>query len=278
MNHVLLKTRRTWLDGKPFQTKEDAALEPLVKSIEANNKAVTDRLDGLKTGVDGIGARVTAVEQRVAGLRAGPATPAASLGALATKGHESEISALNRSRGRLAIPVKATLTSLTTDAAGSVGDLAQPHRPGVILPARRKLRMRDLFAPGNTASNAVEWPKMTGRTNNAATQEEGATKGQSDVKFDLIQWPVRTIAHWMLASKQILDDAPALESVIDSELVYGVKYAEDVQLLAGGGTGTDLTGVYTSASAYAAPFVPTAAGNLTKYPPPGDRPGGSHRL
>ncbi|MEP7240633.1 MAG: phage major capsid protein [Devosia sp.] len=257
MNDILPKSTRTWLDGKPYSVKDDASLAPLVKSIEDNNKAIDERLDGLKKGVDEVGLRQFEIEQRIVSMRGNPGTGRAeTLGELAIKGRGEEIAAIGRSRGRLAIPVKATLTSLTTDAAGSVGDLAVADRPGFILPPRRKLRMRDLFAPGQTSAGALEWPKMTGRTNGAETQTEAATKGQSDMKFDLIQWPVRTIAHWMIASKQILDDAPALKSVIDSELTYGVKYVEDAQLLAGGGTGTDLTGVYTSASAYAAPFVP----------------------
>jgi len=42
--------------------------------------------------------------------------------------------------------------------------------------------------------------------------------------------------------------------VIDSELIYGVKYVEGRQLLNGGGTGSDLLGVYTGATAFSAPF------------------------
>jgi hypothetical protein len=32
----------------------------------------------------------------------------------------------------------------------------------------------------------------------------------------------------------------------------------------GGGTGTDLNGIYTQATAYVAPIAPTMAGNMTK--------------
>jgi HK97 family phage major capsid protein len=69
---------------------------------------------------------------------------------------------------------------------------------------------------------------------------------------------VRTVAHFLVASKQILDDAPALQSIIDAELRYGLGLVEDSQLLAGGGTGTDLTGVYTTAAAFDAPFQSSA--------------------
>ena len=59
----------------------------------------------------------------------------------------------------------------------------------------------------------------------------------------------------MLATKQILDDVPQLRSYIDGRLRYGLEYVEEGQLLNGGGTGTDLNGIYTRATAYAAPIT-----------------------
>ena len=58
-----------------------------------------------------------------------------------------------------------------------------------------------------------------------------------------------TIAHFVIATRQILDDAPMLRSYIDGRLRYGLKLVEEDQLLNGGGTGTDLEGIYTAASA-----------------------------
>lgn len=171
--------------------------------------------------------------------------------------HSDEIKGIGSNwRGRLRMEVRATLTSSMADAAGSAGSLVAPTRPdGVIDLARRKLRIRALFSPGNTSSNAIEWPMMKSRTNNAAMVAEGQMKPQSDLQFELKQWPVRTLAHWMLASKQILDDAPALTSLIDSELRYGVAEVEDMQLLMGSGAGNDLIGVYPGAAAFSAPFT-----------------------
>jgi HK97 family phage major capsid protein len=42
---------------------------------------------------------------------------------------------------------------------------------------------------------------------------------------------------------------PQLQSYIDGRLMYGLKYVEDNQLLNGAGTGTDLNGIYTQATA-----------------------------
>ncbi|WP_264755294.1 phage major capsid protein [Klebsiella michiganensis] len=54
---------------------------------------------------------------------------------------------------------------------------------------------------------------------------EGALKPKSDIKFELKSAPVRTIAHYFKASRQILDDAPGLASYIDAVLsmVFALK-------------------------------------------------------
>ena len=156
----------------------------------------------------------------------------------------------------------ATITGLTTDADGSAGDLIAPDiRTDVRTLARRALRIRSLFAPGKTTSNAIWWPKQTRYNNNAAAVPEGTLKPQSDLGYDNETWTVKTIAHWVLASKQILDDVSVLASLIDSDLRYGLDFVEDNQLLNGGG-GADLVGVYTNANAFAAPFA--AAPNPTE--------------
>lgn len=241
-------------------------IEMLTKSFGDHSDAVKTALDKAARKDDEFTARMAEVEQKlVRGNGMAGADRGTSWGAqVATS---DLVKGLNSNwKGRARIEVKATtLTSLTTDAPGSAGDLLAAQRGlGMIEMPRRKLPLRALFAPGRTAAGAIEWPKQTGRTLAAATQVEGDLKAQSDLKFDLVTWPVRTIAHFMVASKQILDDVPALQSIIDSELRYGLEDAEESQLLNGGGTGADLVGVYTTASPYVAPFVPSGIGNLTK--------------
>lgn len=65
--------------------------------------------------------------------------------------------------------------------------------------------------------------------------------------------PLQPVSH--LATRQILDDVPMLQSYIDGRLTYGLALVEENQLLNGGGTGTDLHGVYTQATAFAPPIT-----------------------
>lgn len=155
---------------------------------------------------------------------------------------------------RVGMEVKAIISALTADANGSAGDLLEPLRVGMVNPVVRRMTVRDLLTPGRTGQPSIQYPKETGFTNSAATVSEtsGPTKPQSEIKFDIVTTSVTTIAHWVLATRQILDDAPMLQSYIDGRLRYGLAYVEENQLLNGGGTGTDLNGIYTQATAFAA--------------------------
>lgn len=152
--------------------------------------------------------------------------------------------------------VKATLTSATTDAAGSVGDaINQTRLPGILPLAQRRMTVRDLLSPGRMDGNTLEYVKETGFTNSAAPVAEGAAKPESDIKFELETTSAKVIAHWMKASKQVLSDISQLRSIIDQRLLYGLAYVEEGQLLNGDGTGQNLHGIIPQATAYSAPVT-----------------------
>lgn len=210
-------------------------------------------------------ARLGEIEQKL--VRAtGERTKAKSIGEQVTDS-DAVKALMGTKRGRANVSIKAIISALTTDADGSAGDLIVPQRVGMVdLVARRRLAVRDLITPGRTSANAITYPTLKTFTNNAAsvTETAGTAKAQSEIKFDIVTSAVTTIAHWIPATKQILDDVPMLQSIINEILLYGLKYVEDNQLLNGGGTGTDLNGIYTQATAYSAPITPSAAGDLTK--------------
>lgn len=163
-----------------------------------------------------------------------------------------------RPRGRVQIEVK-DISSLTTDAAGSVGTMIRPDRAAPVMLPQRRMTIRSLLAPGTTDSNSVEYDKEKGFTNNAAPVAEGTSKPQSELQFEEATASVRTIAHWMRASVQVLNDAAGLQSMIDQRLRYGLSYVEETQLLNGSGSGQNLEGLVTAATDYAAPGSLAAA-------------------
>ncbi|HHR4201249.1 TPA: phage major capsid protein [Salmonella enterica] len=123
--------------------------------------------------------------------------------------------------------------------------------PGVIAPPERTMTIRDLLIPGETDSPTMEFIQETGFTNNAAPVAEGAKRAQSEITFDLVSAPARTIAHIFKASRQILDDAKGLASYIDGRARYGLRLAEEKQLLSGDGTGMNIKGIIPQASTFA---------------------------
>lgn len=160
------------------------------------------------------------------------------------------------SSGKVDVRIKATLTSLTTDAAGSVGDaINQTRMPGIMPLPQRRLTVRDLISPGRMDGNTLEYVKETGFTNSAAPVAEGSSKPESDIKLELYTTSAKVIAHWMKASKQVLSDVSQLRSIIDQRLLYGLAYVEEAQLLSGDGTGQNLLGIIPQATAYAAPIA-----------------------
>ncbi|RRH72001.1 phage major capsid protein [Falsigemmobacter faecalis] len=203
-----------------------------------------------------IAARTTEIEQKMA---RGPQEPEQrkSFGARVVETDDVKNFMASSRRGSVSIDVKAIISSLTTDANGSAGDLIVPDRRGLIDPVQRRMTIRDLLTPGNTSSNAIQYVKETGFTIAAATHTEtaGTRKPQSDIKFDLMTTGVTTIAHWVQATKQILDDVPMLQSYLDGRLRYGLMYKEEDQLLNGDGSGTELNGIFTQATTFSSPIT-----------------------
>lgn len=221
---------------------------------EALTTATKELADQALTGLNEAKARLDEMEQKLA--RRGNPDPdqGKSAGYRFIENDEIKSFMANPQAGRrvgMEMPSKAIISSLTTDADGSAGDLLEPMRLAPLAPVQRRLTIRDLLMPGRTSQASIQYPKETGFTNSADTHTEtaGTAKPQSEIKFDIVTTSVTTIAHWVLATRQILDDAPMLQSYIDGRLRYGLKLIEEDQLLNGGGTGTDLNGIYTQATA-----------------------------
>ena len=142
---------------------------------------------------------------------------------------------------------KDLYSALPTGTPGSFGTI---QRDAIVVPPMRTKRVRDLFPTRTTTAAVIEYFRMTGFVNNAAAVSERSgtpanftAKPQSSFTFVGEQAPVRTLAHWEAAHRNVLADEPQLRSIIDSELMYGLRLQEDSQILNGNGTGENLTGV-----------------------------------
>jgi len=241
-----------------------ALAEKAINEAKENGRVATatkELADEALVKMNGLAEQVAAMEQKLARAKGSDqeARPK-SIGEMFVEsdGFKSfESGGFSKNAGGADIQLKATLTSLTTDAAGSVGDAIQTTRlPGILPLPQRRLTVRDLLSQGRMDGQALEYVKETGFSNNAAPVAEGAAKPSSDLKLDLVTTSAKVIAHWMKASKQVLSDVSQLRSIIDQRLLYGLAYVEEAQLLNGDGTGQNLNGIIPQATAYSAPFDP----------------------
>jgi HK97 family phage major capsid protein len=144
--------------------------------------------------------------------------------------------------------VYSALPSGTPSAFGTI------QRDAIVTPPMRTKRVRDLFPVRTTSAAVIEYfqhlgfTSTGGGTNSASSVAERSgnnfgPKPQSSFVFVGQQAPVRTLAHWEAAHRNVLADEPQLRSIIDNELMYGLRLQEDDQILNGDGIGENLTGV-----------------------------------
>ncbi|MCG4258955.1 phage major capsid protein, partial [Acetobacter senegalensis] len=86
----------------------------------------------------------------------------------------------------------------STGTSGTTGLVVADRQPQIIQQPSRKLVIRNLLMPGNTAAGSIDYVKESGFTNNAdfVAENPGTPKPQSDITFALENLPVRTIAHF----------------------------------------------------------------------------------
>lgn len=228
----------------------------VLAAVETVGAQIREHRASLDTRLNGLQADLQATQQAMAKIEAngsGGSFPmhkrvSAEVLASAESGLEELRSGVRKSlrislSSLHAMPSAATITStgaypVSERDAEIYGSLA------------RQFSVRDLLVVRNTNATAIEYLRGT-RTGIAAIQAaEGDQKAELALAFSLQSSPVRTIACWVPASRQVLDDFAMLGDYIDGELRDALRQTEDAQLLKGNGVGSNLQGLMTLASAY----------------------------
>lgn len=233
----------------------NAELKKLAETAGNDAKAAIEAGNDLAKKISAQAQSIVELEQKLAdGVIKGKA-PVETLGQMVIKSDAFKQYAAGNS-GQRSFRIEAnTIIGQEGSPAENADTIVAPHRlPGIIPGAFRQLKVRDVLPQGTTGGNMVEYTRELAWTNNAAEVAEGAQKPQSALTFELVNAPVRTIAHWIKASKQVLSDAPQLQSYIDTRMRYGVEYRIDQQLLTGDGNGQNISGMLD-------------AGNFTAFTP-----------
>ena len=235
------------------------AAQKEIKSLGTVSEETKGKADKALLDMNTLSSRVAELEQKIVKRATdGGGADERSIGQLVVDNAEvkAQLGSGRNFKGRLQVEVKTITSASTSGSSSSTGLVVADRQPGIVqVVPNRQLVVRDLLMPGRTESSSIDYVRETLFTNNAGAVAENpsAPKPQSDLQFDMKNTPVRTIAHWVLASQQIMQDAPMLQSYIDGRLRYGLSYVEDLQLLLGDGTGVNLLGLMPQATAYAAP-------------------------
>ena len=78
--------------------------------------------------------------------------------------------------------------------------------------------------------------------------------------FENYNVPIQVVAHWIKVSNQLMRDAPAIASYVDTRMRDGLQQRVDAQLLNGNGTSPNLSGMTDSGNFTA--FTPETGANL----------------
>lgn len=132
----------------------------------------------------------------------------------------------------------------------SAGALLTPYlRDAILREPNRELFVRQLLNNVPVNTDAVQIFRELAFDNQAGFQAGQLTeKPKSDITFESDTVTIETIAHYIIASRQILSDAPRLRAYIDQRLVYGLNLKMDEQILYGDGTGQNFTGLMVDAA------------------------------
>lgn len=114
---------------------------------------------------------------------------------------------------------------------------------GIVGGAFRKLTILDAIQTGTASGNTLHYTRELLFVNNAAAVLEAGAKPETTLTFEGVDTPVRTIAHFIKLSKQIMDDAPQLASYVDSRLAHGLRTKVEDQIISGDGVGANLSGI-----------------------------------
>lgn len=229
-------------------------IDQVLQTAGVESKSAVEKAEKLATELKSIGDRMLEIEQKQAEKIKSGTEEFKTVGQMFATSDEFK-AFVSGQTAKARVELKNTITGQSGSPLANSNTIVAPQRQvGIVPGAFRTLRIRDVLPSGTTTSNMVEYTRELAFTNNAAETAEAATKPESALTFELAEAPVKTIAHWLKLSKQVMDDAPALASYVDTRLRYGVELRIDQQLLNGNGTGQNIGGM-------------TKSGNFTAFTP-----------
>lgn len=104
----------------------------------------------------------------------------------------------------------------------------------------------------STTANVIDWVYETAQEGAASGTAEGAIKNQIDNNFVVTSVALLKQTAYFKVSTEMLSDVSFMASWLRNKLIVRLMLRVDSQILLGDGTGTNLNGVYTQSTIFAA--------------------------
>lgn len=179
---------------------------------------------------------------------------------LAASSEELKAMKFDNNKNDVNITVKAPATMLISTNVSGGNIPVEDRLEGFNIIPSREVRFLDVLSKRSTSSNVVSWVYQANKDGAAGQTGEGATKNQIDFDLVVANEAVKKTTAFIKVSTEMLDDIVWIQSEIEAELMRELLKAVESGAYGGDGTGNNLNGVRTVASAFDATGFSGAAG------------------
>lgn len=239
--------------------------EQQLKALTATLGEIGNRIQSMKQGTDEkqneLSARLQELEQRAVGSGLGGSGKTSArqsrnpVAASLVEGDAfASIKAGMPTSGRQTVS-QDLRAALSNPGRGQESDTAWPTETqrltGIKGVAQVRLTLLDVLPVQQVSGPTLEYIVLDGYVNGANYQlKEGDEKAETDLPTSLQRAEIATIAHWLPASLQVLEDNSGLESQISQVLGISLRQKLEHELLLGAGGEGQIQGLIGRAQAF----------------------------
>ncbi|WP_426119862.1 phage major capsid protein [Pseudomonas sp. DSP3-2-2] len=256
-----LNANQTPPDGRQAMatiTQEITEMTQDVDQLVTVLKAHKETIEGQGQKQTEFGARLHELEQRAVagGLKAATGSTTGDAHAISAAVCDAEgltgIRAGQKSTGRITVEsgLRAAVTNPDKGTTGSTSYPTAPTRaPGIQGIPQPRLSLLDVLPIVPVEGSTYEYVQLDGYLSGAAYQaKEGDTKAEGQLPTKLSRAEIATIATWIPASLQVLNDNSQLQQQIGLLMSVGVRQKLEQELLIGDGGAGEILGLIAQAT------------------------------
>tara|TARA_R110001606_G_scaffold47972_6_gene122098 strand:- start:9684 stop:10949 length:1266 start_codon:yes stop_codon:yes gene_type:complete len=167
--------------------------------------------------------------------------------------HREDFAASKTGRHDFSFTVNKAVGDMTFANNLSGGNMPQAQRlEGINDIVERASQTYPRIPKLTTTANTIDWVYETAQEGAAGGTAEGDSKNQIDNNFVVTSVSLLKQTAYFKVSTEMLDDVSFMAAWLRNKLIVRLFLRVDSQVLVGGGIGTDLNGIYTQATVFAA--------------------------